>query len=161
MRKILIAGILFIGASTFAQNTNDYLEYSRSVLNAEKKAMVSEAMMLTEEQSKIFWPLYNELNEKLFQVESKTYDVIMDYSANYENMTNEKADELWTRATAAQAERGKLLNTYYGKFKKVLPAGLVVKYFQVENKIDIMVDAALAMEIPLVEIQPSPGTPAK
>ena len=72
MRKIFLAGMLLFTATTFAQNTNDYLEYSRSVLNAEKKAIVSEAMMLTEDQSKIFWPLYNELNEKLFQVESKT-----------------------------------------------------------------------------------------
>ena len=147
--------MLTLGLSTFAQNNNDYLEYSRSILNAEKKAIVSEAMMLSEEQSKVFWPLYNELNEKLFQVESKTYDLIMDYAENFEKMTDEKADELWTKATSAQEERGKLLSSYYGKFKKVLPAGLVVKYFQVENKIDIMIDAALAMEIPLVEIQPS------
>ncbi|MGB0390124.1 MAG: hypothetical protein ACPGD5_01040 [Salibacteraceae bacterium] len=155
MKNFAIAIMLVMGLSSFAQNNNDYLEYSRTVLNAEKKAIVSEAMMLSQEQSKIFWPLYNELNEKLFQVESKTYAVIIDYAENIEKMTDEKADELWTKATSAQAERYKLLNSYYGKFKKVLPAGIVVKYFQVENKIDIMIDAALAMEIPLVEIQPA------
>lgn len=155
MKYLPIAILLKLGLSTFAQNNNDYLEYSRSILNAEKKAVVSVAMMLSEEQSKVFWPLYNELNEKLFQVESKTYDLIMDYAENFEKVTDEKAYELWTKAISAQEERGKLLSSNYGKFKKVLPAGLMVKYFQVENKIDIMIDAALAMEITLVEIQPS------
>lgn len=152
MKNIILAfACTVLYSISFAQSDNDYLEYSRSVLNSEKKAVVAEAMQLNDEQSKIFWPLYNEFNGKLYEVESKTYQVIMDYSKEYENMTDEKADELWNRAMKAQMERQKLIATYYAKFKKVLPAGLVVKYFQVENKIDVMIDAAIAMEVPLVE----------
>ncbi|MCB0481681.1 MAG: hypothetical protein KDC83_09625 [Flavobacteriales bacterium] len=160
MKNFLIVGLTLLASTLFAQNDADYLEYSRSVLNAEKKGIISDAMNLTEDQSKVFWPLYNELNQKLFDVESKVYTIILDYAANMDQMTDEKADELWLKASAAQTERNKLLNSYYPKFKKVLPAGVVVKYYQVENKIDIMVDAALAMEIPLVAINPA-AAPSK
>ena len=35
MKNLAIAILLTLGLSTFAQNNNDYLEYSRSILNAE------------------------------------------------------------------------------------------------------------------------------
>ncbi len=139
--------------ATFAQSDTDYLEYSRSVLKAEKKAMVSEALMLNDSLGKIFWPLYNEFNEKLYAIESKNYEVILDYAANYEKMTDEKAEELWKAYHAAELERLKLMGTYFNKFKKALSAGTAVKYMQIENKIDVMIDASVALEIPLVEVK--------
>jgi hypothetical protein len=51
---------------------------------------------------------------------------------------------------AYQSEVLKLNNTYYKKFKKIIPADKAALYFQVENKIATMISAKLAMEIPLV-----------
>ena len=48
-------------------------------------------------------------------------------------------------------ESAKLEKSYYKKFKKILPAGKAAKFFQVENKIETMIDAQLALEIPLIE----------
>ena len=45
----------------------------------------------------------------------------------------------------------KLKKSYYKKFKKIMPAGKAAMYFQAENKIEAMVNASLAMEIPFIE----------
>jgi hypothetical protein len=45
----------------------------------------------------------------------------------------------------------KLEKQYYKKFKKILPAGKAARFFQAENKIETMIDAQLALEIPLIE----------
>jgi hypothetical protein len=66
-------------------------------------------------------------------------------------MTDVKADELWTNSMAYETELLKLNKTYYKKFKKILPAGKAALYFQVENKIDALINAQIALEIPLVE----------
>lgn len=160
--KNLLTGILclFVTAS-FAQSETDYLEYSRSVLNAEKKALVSEALQLSDQQSEVFWPLYNELNSKLYEIEGRNYKIILDYADNYEKMTDEKAEELWKSFRKNEMERQKLIDSYFNKFKAKLPAGLVVRYFQVENKIDLMVDASISLEIPLIEVTPGPASPEK
>jgi hypothetical protein len=152
MKKLIVAMIVvFMGSMAMAQATDDYIEVMRSVLKTEKKAAIAEAMMLTEAEAEVFWPLYNEFNDKMYIVQSKRVQIIKDFAANYENMTDEKADELWVSSMSFKQEVLNLTKEYYKKFKKILPAGKAAKYFQAENKIATLIDAELALEIPLVE----------
>jgi hypothetical protein len=47
-------GLLFMISPVFAQTIDDYLEVARDVLNAEKKAIVAEAMILTDSERRTF-----------------------------------------------------------------------------------------------------------
>lgn len=144
-------GLFLMISPVFAQTIDDYLEVARDVLNTEKKAVVAEAMTLSEAESAPFWEMYNEYNAELYQVHTERVNIIKDFAANYESMSNEKADELWTNSMSYQSELLKLNKKYYKKFKKILPAGKAALYFQVENKIATLINAELALEIPLVE----------
>jgi hypothetical protein len=144
-------GLFLIIIPVFAQTIDDYLEVARDVLNAEKKAIVAEAMILADLESGTFWEMYNEYNAELYKVHTKRVNIIKDFAANYESMSDAKADELWTNSMAYQAELLKLNKAYYKKFKKIVPAGKAALYFQLENKIASLINAELALEIPLVE----------
>ena len=143
--------IVVISVSAYAQTENDYLEIAREVLKTEKKAVIAELMQLSEEESQPFWNLYNEYQGKLYLVQNKRIDIIRDYAEHYETLTDEKADELYTKSMAFQQEIMKLEKQYYKKFKKILPAGKAARFFQAENKIETMIDANLALEIPLID----------
>lgn len=153
--KKLIFGTLFMFLATmaFTQTADDYIEVLRSVLKTEKKAAIAEVMQLSDQEAEIFWPLYNEFNDKMYTVQSKRVKLIKDYAANYATMTDEKADELWTSAMNFRQESLNLTKTYYKKFKKVMPAGKAAKYFQAENKIAALIDYELAAEIPMIETE--------
>jgi hypothetical protein len=49
-----------------------------------------------------------------------------------------------------QADRVKLRKSYVKKFNKVIPPKKTVRFFQIDNKLDTIIDFALAKEIPLV-----------
>jgi len=134
----------------FSQSFDDYLEVVRDVLNTEKKAVVAETMELTDAEGSAFWSLYNEYNSKLYEVHTERVNIIKDFAAQYESMTDEKADALVNRSLAYQTKLLKLNKSYYKKFKKILPATKAALYFQVESKIDDLINASLAAEIPLV-----------
>jgi len=152
MRKLLfIALVVMMSAPSWAQSDHDYIEMERSVLQTERKAVVADAMMFTDDEAKVFWPLYNEYTEKVYAVKTQRVDVIMDYAENYESLSDEKADELMIRTLKIEQDLFKLKSNYYKKFKKILSPSKAVRYFQVENKINAMVYAELALEIPLVE----------
>lgn len=152
MKKILsILTVILVSASIYAQAENDYLEIARDVLKMEKKAVVAELMQLTDAESTTFWELYNEYQGKLYLVQNKRIAIIRDFAENFETLTDEKADELWLNAMAFNQEVLKLEKQYYKKFKKILPAGKAARFFQAENKIETMIDAQLAIEIPLIE----------
>ena len=152
IKTILFATGLFMMISpVFAQTMDDYLEVAREVLSTEKKVAVAENMQLTETESGPFWELYNEYNAELYKVHTERVNIIKAFAANYESMTDEKADALLNASFDYQTRLLKLNKTYYKKFKKILPAGKAALYFQLENKIAALINAELAHEIPLLE----------
>ncbi len=148
---LLVIGMVLMMSPAFSQSFDDYLEVVRDVLNTEKKAAVAETMALSDAESAAFWALYNEYNAKMYVVHTERVNIIKDFAANYESMTDEKADALVNASLAYQTKLLKLNKSYYKKFKKILPATKAALYFQLESKIDALVNASLAMEIPLVE----------
>ncbi len=147
---LLVIGMMMVMNSAFSQSFDDYMEVVRDILNTEKKAVVAETMTLSEAETGPFWALYNEYNSELYKVHTERVNIIKDFAANYESMTDEKADALVNRSLAYQTKLLKLNKIYYKKFKKILPATKAALYFQIENKINDLVNAELATEIPLV-----------
>jgi len=152
MKKILfVAAAIALTVSLNAQGDNDYLELTREVLKAEKKAAVTEAMQLTDAESQPFWNLYNEYQTNLYTVQNKRIAIIKDFANNFESLSDEKADELWKGSMKYKNELLKLKKSYYAKFKKVVSPGKAARFMQLENKIETLIDAQLALEIPLLE----------
>ena len=153
MRKTLFiaVGWVLLIQPSFAQSFNDYIELTREVLKTEKKAAVAQAMQLNDAESGPFWDLYNEYNAELYKVHTDRVNLIKEFAASYENLSDEKADELWSGSMDYQNRLLKLKKRYYKKFRKILSAVKASRYFQIENKIDALVSAELALEIPLIE----------
>lgn len=152
MKKVFILlSAIALTLSINAQSENDYLEIARDVLKTEKKAVIAEVMQLSATESAPFWELYNEYQGKLYVVQNKRIAIINDFAENYENLNDEKADELWLNTIKYKQEVLNLKKAYYKKFKKVLPAGKAARFMHAENKIETMINAQLALEIPLIE----------
>jgi len=149
---LLLAGLL-AGCYLSAQTVDDYIELVRGQLKADKKTVVAEALQLTPAESTVFWPIYNQYNNEMYVIQDKRVALIKDFAANFNTMTPEKADELVLKMFTIKGELLKLDKSYYPKFKKVLPTVKVARYFQLENKIETLVNAKLALEIPLLEHQ--------
>jgi len=108
-------------------------------------------MQLSDADSQPFWTLYNEYQSALYLVQNKRVDIIRNFSSNYESISDEKADDLMLASMKYEQELQKLKGKYYKKFKKIIPAGKAARFMQLENKIETLVDAQLALEIPLID----------
>jgi len=152
MKRVLFTLVFAsFGMLLWAQQSNDYVELMRSVIKTEKKAAISEVMELSTAEADLFWPLYNEYNEKRYQVGTKLVKLVGEYAENFTNMTDELATDYWKRNMAIDMELLKLEKSYYKKFLKVLDPQRTFRYFQAENKIENLMLAQLALEIPLLE----------
>jgi hypothetical protein len=152
MKKLnLLFVALIMGFAVNAQDFNDYLEVSREVLKTEKKALIAEVMQFTSEESQAFWPLYNEYEQKKYTVNTRYFNLIEKFVENYENMSDEVAVELINESIAIKGELIKLQKTYAKKFQKILTPQKTVKYLQAENKIEALIDAEIALQVPLLD----------
>ena len=152
MKKISILLItLVLGFTVNAQDFNDYLEVSREVLKTEKKALIAEVMQFSAEESQAFWPLYNEYEQKKFVINTRYFNLVQKFADNFEKMSNEMATEVINESIGIELELVKLEKSYAKKFQKILTPQKTIRYLQAENKIKALIDAEMALQIPLLD----------
>jgi hypothetical protein len=108
-------------------------------------------MQLTESEGKAFWPVYEKYQSELFLLRVRTLKLIEEYAASYEKMTDSTAKKLLDESMTIETLRLKLGKAYLPEFRKVLPDKKVVRYYQIENKINAILYYELAMNIPLMK----------
>jgi hypothetical protein len=120
-------------------------------IRADKKLLVAENMQLTEAEAKAFWPVYDQYQDELFLLRSRTAKLIKDYADAYDKMNNDTAKRLLDEFVTIEALGPKLRQAYLPKFRKALPETKVVRYYQIENKIQAVLFYELAANIPLIK----------
>lgn len=143
--------ILLLAFSSSLDAQEDYYNLMRSRLGHKVKATVENTMKLSPEEEKVFWPLYEEYTDELYDIHDKRMKVIQEFTNYFDKMTDKRADKIWIDYLRFQKELLDLQKEYYDKFKEILPAAKAVRYFQMENKIEMIVNAKIADVIPLMD----------
>ncbi len=150
MKKINLTFLLsFLAIALYAQDS--YMEIVRSTIKTEKKALIAEVMQLSDEESSVFWPVYNEFEENMYKLNTDYFKLVQEFADSFENMSAEKATDILKKANKYSLDREKLKNKYSKKIMKVLSPQKTLRFMQASSKIEIMIDAQLAAEIPLLE----------
>lgn len=139
---------------TFSDLT-EATEQARSLVQTERKMIVSQALELTPTESQAFWPVYDRYMAEIKDAGNLRVKVITDYAANYDHMTDDVARQLIKDGLKFQEKTLKIRQSYLSKFRKVLPEIKVARFYQVENKLDAISSFALARQIPLVPQAPA------
>ena len=129
----------------------DNMQIVLEKIRADKKLLVAENMQLTEAEAKAFWPVYDQYQDELFLLRARTAKLIKDYTEAYDKMTNDTAKKLLDELMNIEALGPKLRQAYLPKFRKVLPETKVVRYYQIESKINAVLMYELASKIPLLK----------
>jgi hypothetical protein len=153
--SLVVTGSLLVcllGGAVVAQDKpTDTMETFREKARADKKVVVASVLELTENEAKVFWPVYNAYQSDMVAHYDRLIKLIGNYSKAYSAMTDETATKLVTEYLALERNHAALLSSYLPRFQKVLPARKVARLYQVENKIRALVNYDLASEIPFVK----------
>ena len=151
---ILLCLVIAVSAPLWASDNSDTnLQILLDKIHADKKLLVATNMDLSESQGKAFWPIYDGYQTDLQAINKRLMTVIASYADawNTDSITDEKAMSLLDEALAIEESEVELRKKYAAKLSGVLPAKLVARYLQIENKIRAAINFDLAEEIPLVQ----------
>ena len=129
------------------------LQQVQADLKADRQAVVAANLPLSDGESKAFWPVYKQYRGEVEKVGERTVKLIAAYAANYETMDDAKADAFFKESLAIDNDRLAVRQKYVPKVRAVLPAQKAARFFQIENKLDAIVNVTLASEIPLVPVK--------
>ena len=152
--RILLAAVLTIGLFATAGRAGEADKANVDILldtiRANKKALVAANLTLSDDEAARFWPLYDKYQTDMKGVQDRAVTVIQDYIASFHDLSNEKAMKLADDWLSAEGDRVKVRRDYLPEFAKVLPGKKVVRFYQIENKMDAVLRYDLAAQIPVV-----------
>jgi hypothetical protein len=155
MRKSItsVLGAIIILASTGAvlAQTRAEVEITRADIQRDRKAIVAASLPLSESQAESFWPLYREYRAEMNQVGDRIVKAITDYAKGYDRLTDDTASGLVTGFLAIQKDGVKVKDKFQPRFGKVLAPKNLMRFYQIENKLDAIVMMNLVAEIPLAK----------
>jgi hypothetical protein len=127
------------------------IQMLRKDVGRDRREIVKANMLLTNSEAARFWPLYDQYRAEIHKVGDRRWKVITDYAANRDSMSEDEANRLAREWLDAEKQRVDVKEEYLKKFQKEgLSARTTARFFQIDQKLDAAVDAALAAHIPLI-----------
>lgn len=147
--------LMLIQTPLYAQSlsvaTERDIAISRQMINDKRNTALAFNMSFTEAEKDVFWPLYRKYRDAMSNVASRQLDVIIDFANHFDNMTEEKAQELLDRNLIYEEQAIKVKQLYVDKFRRILPNIKVARLMQIENRMDTAIKMKLSEGIPLME----------
>jgi hypothetical protein len=163
---LLVGGFLLAGLSALAQATaqapadaegtwrpvtDDDIAVLRQDVQASKTDIITRSMGFTDEQSKAFWPVYREYANEQSKIGDQRVSLIKDYAANYDKIDDTQAKDYLTRALRYEDQIQVLRRSYVSKFEKAIGVKQTAKFYQVDNRLSLLVNLQLANLLPIIK----------
>ncbi len=132
-------------------NFREYVTLLRSDVKAQRKDIITQLMEFSDSDAAKFWPLFEQYDGELAKIGEGRVQLIVDYARNYENLTNDQADALMSKAFELEAQRAQLKKKYFDKMKAAVSATQATKFFLIENQMQHIVDLQISAELPVVK----------
>lgn len=116
----------------FAFLSNAQTNAKRDKIDELRVTFITNKVKLTNQETQQFWPLYNELNDKLENLR-KTYRLNYIKNFNAELLTDKEAEALLTAEFILKQKEIDLNKEYYEKYKKILPVKKIALIKMAEN----------------------------
>jgi hypothetical protein len=140
-------------ATTSQSGVDQDIDLLRHDIRSKKKQLVAANLKLTDTEATKFWPVYDEYTSDLVKINDEKYALIKEYANSWGTMTDDQALALANRALAVEKNVADLRIRYVPIFNKVIPGKKVATFFQIERRIQAMIDLQLSSQLPLVQAQ--------
>ena len=137
-------------ASPSKADVDKLVELVRKDVRAQRSDIVAKTMKLDAAQATAFWPVYKAYEAERQALGDQRLHVIQDLAEHFDSLDDPKAKALLDRSFAIEDQRVAVQKKYKDEFLKVLPAKTVARFFQVDSRLDNLINLELSSQIPLV-----------
>jgi len=120
----------------------------RANMQADRTALITAGMNFSDKDGAAFWPIYRQYQYERSRLDDRRAAVIKEYTQKYPALTDADAKAMAERMFEYDSRLVALKKAYYTKFNKVLPALTVTKFFQLERRVDLMMDIQVEASLP-------------
>ena len=120
----------------------------RANMQADRTTLITTGMNFNEKEGAAFWPIYEQYEYERTRLDDRRVAVIKEYAQKYQSLNDTEAKTMAEQMLDFDSRLAGLKIKYYKKFSKVLPALTVTKFFQLERRIDLLMDMQVEAALP-------------
>ena len=124
------------------------IQLVRANMQADRTTLITTGMNLSDKDGAAFWPIYQEYEYERARLDDRRVAVIKEYTRKYPNLTDAEAKSMAEQMLDCDSRLAALKVKYFKKFNKALPALTVTKFFQLDRRIDLMMDMQVESSLP-------------
>jgi hypothetical protein len=127
------------------------IEMLRANLRAQRKEITAQNMTLTSDEATKFWPIFDQYRKEAIKPNDDRWALIKEYADNYGTMTEAQAQDYMRRSTAVDQQLLALRMKYVPVFEKVISSKKTALWYQIDRRIDLLINLQLSAVIPMVD----------
>ena len=155
--RALTAAMTFLSASLLATalpataHADEELLAMIESLRAERRLIVEDTMAFSTAEGDAFWPVYDDYRSRLEAIVDRRVALTLDFIEDPDSFTDEKSRDVLDELIELEAARIEVAQSFVDRFGSVIPQRKVFRFYQLENKLDLLIQSELSKAIPLVE----------
>jgi len=157
MRKSVMLGIIIALLVVPLCAAEKSVGLTLAQIEAERKAIVAEVVAPSEQQAEEFWKTYWQYRGGVKLLTDRTLEVIEEFNATGWSMSGNRSAALTIEVMDIEKRRTALKQSRLKEFQKVLNPKQVVRWYQIERKMDAVIRADLALTIPFNDLAAHSG----
>ena len=126
-------------------------ELMRSDIRTKKAALIADRMKFTDREASAFWPVYRQYEADLAAINDKKVSIMKDYMSRHDTLSDQQAKQLAEDVFDVDQKTLDLREKCFGALEKAIPAKTIVRWLQLERRLQLLVDAQLAKELPVIQ----------
>lgn len=126
-------------------------ELMRSDIRTKKASLIADRMKFTDREASAFWPVYRQYEADLAAINDKKVSIIKDYLSRHDALTDQQAKQLAEEVFDVDQKTLDLRTKCFGALDKLLPGKTIVRWLQLERRLQLLVDAQLAKDLPVIQ----------
>ena len=138
------------GSKTDEQSLDQEVDLMRKDVRSQKKQIIAANMKLSDQEAEKFWPIYDRYTAELVKVNDTKYALIKQYAQNLDSMTDDQYDKSVKDWLGLDQSVAQLRLKYFPIFRKVLSAKNTALFYQLDRRVQLMIDLQLTSALPLV-----------
>jgi hypothetical protein len=133
--------------------TDEDIALLRQDLRAKKMEVIGQNMSLSDAEAQKFWPIYNHYVKDVHEVNNQKYALLKQYAEMWATMTDQDALIYVRRWLEVDGQAQALRLKYVPVVSQVLPGRKAATFFQLDRRLNMIIDLQLFSQIPLAHVK--------
>ena len=147
----MLAGTPILAQESEPVSLDAAISFLRTDLRAQKPTIFTNALSMSPELSTAFFALYKEYEADLAAINDQRFQLFKDYSSGYSTVDDSVATDIARRSADLYQQRAAMRVKYVRRFAKILPGKLLSRFWQIDDRLELVQNLQVAEQIPLMK----------